>query len=106
MMSALMVSGTVDSAQFFELADDLIRTAADAAKGEHPRVAIFGECVYLLWAQGDIETAIQLEKLGNRIAEMYDVDILCAYCLGNIHGALDTQVFQRICAEHSAVHSW
>jgi CheY-like chemotaxis protein len=105
-LSALMVNGMVDSVRFFKLFGDLIVTAADAAKGEHTRVSIFAECAPLLWARGEVEAAIQLEKLANRLAEMYDVNILCGYCLGDVHGGIDTQIFQRISAEHSSVHSW
>ena len=73
---------------------------------EHARVAVFGECVDLLWAQGNVDGAIQMEKLGNRLAKIYDVDILCGYSLGSVEGGMDSDTFQRICAEHSAVHHW
>jgi hypothetical protein len=59
----------------------------------------------LLWAQGNGEAAIQVEKLGNQLAKMYDVDILCGYSLFGVEGGMAPQIFQRICAEHSAVHS-
>jgi len=32
---------------------------------------------HLLWAQGNAEAAIQVEKLGNQLAKRYAVDILC-----------------------------
>lgn len=79
-------------------------TAAGATKVEQARVAIFGEMCHLLWAQGNAEAAIQVEKLGNQLAKMYDVDILCGYSVGNIEVATNDEVFQRICAEHSAVY--
>jgi len=47
---------------------------------------------------------IATEKLGNQLANLYDVDILCGYSVGN-HGGMDTHLFQQICAQHSAVHS-
>jgi hypothetical protein len=78
-------------------------TAADAAKGEHPRVAIFGEMCHLLWAHGNGEAAIQVEKVGNQLAKTYQVHILCGYSLRR--GGMDSRVFERICAEHSAVYS-
>ena len=68
-------------------------------------VAVFEECVHLLWAQGNAEAAIQVEKLGNQLAKTYDVDILCGYSLGSVQGGMNSHIFQRICAEHSAVHS-
>ena len=85
--------------------DDLILTAAAVATAQHPRVAIFGECVHLLWAEGNAEAAIQMEKLGNQLVERYDVNILCGYSLHRSDDMMDGQLYQRICAEHSAVHS-
>ena len=105
-LSANMVNGMIDPVRFFKLSSDLIVTAADATNGEQARVAIFGECAPLLWAQGEVEAAIQLEKLCNQLAEMYEVNILCGYSLAHVQGAIDSHIFQRICAEHSAVHSW
>jgi MEDS: MEthanogen/methylotroph, DcmR Sensory domain len=84
---------------------NLILTAAKASKGEHPRVAVFGECVQLLWTQGNAEAAIQLEKLANELVNKYDVDILCGYSLDGFHDMMGGHIYQRICAEHSAVHS-
>ena len=79
-------------------------TAGKTAKGERPRVAVFGECVNLLCAQGDAEAAIQMEKLGNQLANLHDVDILCGYSPAHIQGEVDTHIFEQICAEHSAVY--
>jgi DNA-binding NarL/FixJ family response regulator len=104
-LSAFMLNGMPDPVRFLKLLGDLIATAADAAKGRQSRVAVFGECVQLLWTQGNAEAAIQMEKLGNQLAKTYDVDILCGYSLNRIQGGMDDPIFQRICAEHSAVHS-
>ena len=52
---------------------------------------------HLLWAQGNAEAAIQVEKLGNHLAKTYDIDILCGYSLGGVPGGMDSQIFQRIC---------
>ena len=103
-LSMFMVDGMPDPGRFMKAFRNLILAAADAAKGEHPHVAIFGECVHLLWAQGNPEAAIQMEKLGNRLTNLYGIDILCGYSLGSVPGGMDRNTFQRICAEHSAVY--
>jgi hypothetical protein len=100
-----MVNGMPDPVRFLELLGGLIVTAGRAAKGANRRVSVFGECVHLLWAQGNAEAAIQMEKLGNKVTQIHDVDILCGYSLSGVDVAMESQVFQRICAEHSAVHS-
>ena len=103
-LSTFMFNDIPNPVRFLKQLDDLIVTAAAAAKGEQPRVAVFGECVHLLWAQGNVEAAIQVEKLGNQLPKTCDLDILCGYSLGGVQGEMDTHIFQRICAEHSAVH--
>jgi len=103
-LSAFLLNGMPDPALFMKAFGNFIPRAANAAKVEHPRVAIFGECVHLLWAEGNAEAAIATEELGNQLIKTYAVDILCGYSVGQ--GGMDSQTFQRICAEHSAVYSW
>jgi FixJ family two-component response regulator len=100
-----MVHDMPDSARFFEAVGGLIRAAAKVGKTEHPRVAVFGEWVSFLSAEGNTEAAIRLEQLGNELTMTYEVDILCGYALTSFHGEEDERVFQEICAEHSAVYS-
>jgi hypothetical protein len=102
-LSAIIFNGMPDPVRFMRLFDDLMRLLAVAAKEKPSRVAIFGECVHLLWTQGNIEAAIQLEKLGNRLAQTYELDILCGYSVRGLLGGMDTQTYHRICAEHSSV---
>ena len=102
MLYALMQNGMPDPVLFMRAFGNLIPRAAKAARVGHPRVAIFGECVHLLWAEGNAEAAIAMEKLGNQLVKAYAVDILCGYSVGQ--AGMDGHIFQRICAEHSAVH--
>ena len=100
-LSTLVLNGMPDPAQFMKAFDDLILRATKTAKG---RVAVFGECGSLLLAQGNAEAAIRIEKLGNQLSGKYDLDILCGYSVNGLRGAMDEQRYQRIQAEHSAVH--
>jgi DNA-binding NarL/FixJ family response regulator len=104
-LSSLMVNDMPDWARFFEVVGGLVSRAAKAGKGEHSRVAMWGECGPLLWAEGKVDAAIQLEQFLNKLATIYEFDLLCAYALSSFHGEEDEHVFQSICAEHSAVYS-
>jgi CheY-like chemotaxis protein len=104
-LTALMVDGMPDPARFLKCLGDLIAIATTAAKGQQGRVAVFGECVHLLWAQGNVKAAVQFERLGNQLAKVYDVDILCGYSLGSVRVDMDSHIVRRICAEHSRVYS-
>jgi DNA-binding NarL/FixJ family response regulator len=102
-VSTFMVNDLPDPARFLDMADNLITAAAKSAVGEHPRVAMCGECDPPLWTVGKGEAAIRLEQLWNVVAKRYDVDILCGYPLSSFHCEQDSHIFQKICAEHSAV---
>ena len=103
-LSTFMVNDWPHTVRFFEGFTKLIEPASKAAKAEHPRVAIFGEGVALLWAKGNKDAAIRLEQLGNDLAKTHDVHILCAYPFSRFHVEEDKQAFSRICVEHSAVY--
>jgi len=104
MLSTFMVDGAPDRLRFFEGLCGLIESAIRAAKTGHPRVAICGECVGLLCAEGNVKAAIRLEEVGNDVAELHNVEIMCAYPLSSFHEE-HADAFERICAQHTAVYS-
>jgi len=102
-VSSFMDHEIPNPVRFFTLFGDLIATAAEAAKTEDRRVTVFGEGVNLLWEAGNLEAAIEVERLSHRLSKTLDVDILCGYSL---HGrSMDDAMHERICAEHSAIYS-
>lgn len=103
-LGTFMVDGVIDSPRFLDLFGNLIARAAQTVSKQQARVTVYGECVQLLWAQGNADEAIKLEQLTNQLLKAYDVDMLCGYSLTNFHDQPGTEMFQRICAEHSAVY--
>ena len=103
-LSTFMVNDMPDAARFFETFSNSIQSASKAAKARYPRVAICGEGVALLWAEGKREAAIRIEQLCNDLAKIHKGDILCAYPF-SLHIQEDEDAFKTICAEHSAVYS-
>ena len=104
-LSTIMVNDLPDPVRFFGGIGGLIESAAKAAKSEQAQVVVFGEAVALLQAEGNADAAIRFEQLGNDLGKTYNVDILCGYPLQSFHGEKNRDVFQSICAEHSAVYS-
>jgi DNA-binding NarL/FixJ family response regulator len=97
-LSTVMVNGMPDQALFSTSLSGLIEAVSQRTHVEHPRVAIFGECVGLLCDAGQPAAAISLEKIGNDLAQTHNLEILCAYPLPQ-NGTL-----QSICAEHTTVY--
>jgi DNA-binding NarL/FixJ family response regulator len=88
-----------EPARFLEAINGL-RAAAVKAGKVHPRIAFCGERAGRLWAEGRTAEAVQLEQFCDELAP--DVDILCLYPLPR---NTDDGALERICAEHTAVHS-
>jgi CheY-like chemotaxis protein len=97
-LSTITVNGMPDPVLFSASLRGLIESISKRNRIEHPRVAIFGECVGLLCAGHNTDAAIRLEQVGNDLSQKYNLDILCAYPLPE-NGAL-----KPICAEHTAVY--
>jgi len=102
-LSSFMVDGWPDETRFWKTGTSLIVQAAKASSGEHPRVAACGECAAGLLRDGKVDAAIRLERLWNELASTYNVDVFCGYSTGILPDE-GSDVFQRICKEHSAVH--
>jgi DNA-binding NarL/FixJ family response regulator len=104
-LATFMVNDLPDRVRFLKVAGELIAAATKAATGPSPRVAACGEGTPTLWAQGKAQAAIQLEHLWDEIAKTCNVDIMCGYILERSQREAKTHIYERICAEHSAVRS-
>lgn len=97
-LSAFMVNDLPDRDNFFKLVEDLIATAK-AATGNAASVAVCGECASILWTQGKLDAAIQLECFCNEIAQSHKMDILCSYLLNISSEEEQNEICERLGAE-------
>jgi hypothetical protein len=64
-------------------------------------IAACGECAPTLWANGNVEAAMQLEHLWDEIGKSRQIDILCGYPMIARDEAV--KAVRSLCAEHTAV---
>lgn len=102
-LSDIMVNGLPDRGRCFETLGSVIESSVKATKTEHSRISVFGECAPLLWAEGNTNGAIELEKVCNDLIKTRDIEVLCAYPLRLSQRADDEATFNSICAEHTNV---
>jgi DNA-binding NarL/FixJ family response regulator len=102
-VSKIMNSCMPDPARCVKLVGDLIARVSKNARGEHARVAFFGECSPALLADGNVEAAVRLEHHWDELMKSYDTYTLCGYLSSAFPQGENDQLFERICAEHSAV---
>ena len=93
-----------DPVRFFEATKNLV-AVAELTKRKGHRVHACGEVAPLLWAEGNVEGAIQAENLLDQVVKTYDIDSLCAYPLNGFEGEQNQALFERLCAEHSSFSS-
>lgn len=102
-VEAYLVNGVVDPARVSALTDSLMATVGDSV-GSKNRVVACGESAPLLWARGDVQGALQLERLWHTAASKYGINVLCAYSTAAFEADLDGDGLNRVCAEHSAIY--
>jgi signal transduction histidine kinase len=89
--------------RFRDVVGGIVAKALACARGEQPRVAVFGEMVALLWADGKAEAAIRLEQLWNELSRTKSFSLFCAYPMSSFDREEDAGLLLKVCNEHSAV---
>lgn len=100
-LSAIMPDDRLDEGRFADVTRRVIEAARAAARGRPPRVSACSEAAFLLWEQGMTDAAIRLEQLWDRLANIYDLGVLCGYALNAFRGGDGGEGFQRIFSKHS-----
>jgi CheY-like chemotaxis protein len=103
-LSSLMVKDMPDPRRCAKVVNDLVVRARENGNRDHARLAILGECAPTLLLRGNQEGAVRLEHLWDEITRNYQADTLCGYLRHTLLQEENSLVFQRICAEHSAIH--
>jgi len=103
LLTQVMAHGNVDRTSFERIVGDHVRRASHASSGKEQMVAIFGELVALLAADGNYEAAIDLEQCWNELARTHQFTLHCGYSMGVFKKAEDIEALLRICDAHTAV---
>jgi hypothetical protein len=98
-MDALLINGRLAPHRFDKLIGDLIREATETGRP----VRAFGEIVALMWADGHVAAALELEELWNGLGQEAMFTLYCAYPLASVEGEGDVDAFHEVCRQHSAV---
>ncbi|HEX4921627.1 MAG TPA: response regulator [Candidatus Bathyarchaeia archaeon] len=104
-LSKFMVDDLPDPIRLFKVLNDLIASVSSGTGGAPTRVVACGGLAPVLLSQGKPESAIRLEQLWDQVVKRYGLDTLCTYSRSSFESEQGKDVFQRICALHSAVHS-
>jgi hypothetical protein len=102
-LAHLTVNGKLSRARFDEFIREIFMPLEAAAESEPKRVAVCGEVVSLLWADGKAEAAIELEHFWNELAERVCCRLRCFYPIASFPDVGQNELFLKLCAEHAHV---
>lgn len=97
LLDRFMVDGRPDEHAFTAAVEPLLEPASSGG-----RVRAFGEMVALLWERGDVDGAIRLEDLWNRLSTTHTFELLCAYPMGTFDSGQHA-AFEAVCDRHNTV---
>ena len=103
LLPRIMVNGQVDERRFTEIMGGLLTQARNATDCQDSRIAVFGELVALLWADGKPQEAIRLEQVWNELARNHYFSLLCAYPITGFDTDRHVELFLKMCAQHSGI---
>jgi DNA-binding NarL/FixJ family response regulator len=96
------ISEPVDAARIVEILNGL-RDAASKAGKRNPCIAVCGERAGRLWASGETDKAIGIERFFNELAKSHHIELLCPYPIPRERHADEN--LKSVCAEHTVVNS-
>jgi hypothetical protein len=95
----LMDAGQVDGAAFDRVIGGLVR---QAGTGGRP-VRLYGEMVALLWDDGLVNAAIELEAMWVELGRTHSFSLFCSYPAGSVTGVGYLDAFAAVCRLHREV---
>jgi hypothetical protein len=102
-LERLTVNGKLDKTLFDKFFREVVMPLKAAAESKPQRVAVCGEVVALLWADGKPEAAIELERYWNEVAEQDSFYLRCFYPVLSFSDPEKNELFLKLCAEHASV---
>jgi MEDS: MEthanogen/methylotroph, DcmR Sensory domain/Histidine kinase-like ATPase domain len=91
--------GQVDAHAFRDVVGSVVREAVETGR----EVRAYGEMVALLWDEGHVLGAIELEKLWNGLAAEFQFSLFCAYHIHSVAGEEHADALHEVCRLHTAV---
>ncbi len=98
-LAKFRANGRLDREAFRAVVGSVIRAAA--ADGRP--VWAFGEMVAVLWDEGDVLAAIELEALWNDLGRELSFSLWCAYRRSSVSDPAQAEALQEVCRLHSDV---
>jgi hypothetical protein len=98
-VATFMSDGPIERNVFRRVVGSIVRRAGASGRPVH----VYGEMVALLWANGHVPAAIEVEEPWNELARELEFSLMCTYSSETVQGDEHAEALQRVCHLHSSV---
>jgi len=100
-LDQLMPDGALDWRRFEQVAGEMVRSLRRA----NPRGGLraYGEMVGMLWSDGQIEAAVQLEKFWNALLGSTEFTLFCGYAIDVASEEFQSEHVREVVRAHTHV---
>ena len=98
-----MRDGRPDADRLADIVGGLDRLRLSSARGPKSRLTIFGEMAALLSRNGNVEAAVEVERIWNDLTRPLPFLTVCSYPIECFEDEGSRKLFPSVCAEHWAV---
>jgi DNA-binding NarL/FixJ family response regulator len=102
-LAQFMRDGRADADRLAEIVHDLERSRLAFCDSADCRLTIFGEMAVLLCRNGEVEAALNVEQIWNRLTRSLPFLTVCSYPIECFRDPAHAKLFPDICGEHRAV---
>lgn len=99
MVSQFTAGGRVDGAGFDRVIGGMLRKAVESGRS----VRAYGEMVALLWDDGLVSAAVDLEAMWNGLRSQYPFSLFCAYPAHSVAGDNQSDAVDEVCLLHGGI---
>jgi anti-sigma regulatory factor (Ser/Thr protein kinase) len=98
-LERFLVNGHPDARRFDDVVGEVVRSAAATGRP----VYAYGEMVALLWDDGRVNAAIELETFWNDLGLSVPFSLFCAYPSSSVKGEDQAELLSQVCCLHTAI---
>ena len=98
-LERFQINGRPDARAFDRVVGDVVRSAAGTGR----QVRAYGEMVALLWDEGRVNAAIELESLWNDLSARVPFSLFCSYPSAGMMASDQEELLNQVCCMHAAV---
>lgn len=102
-LSQFMRDGRPDADCLADVVGGLDRLRLSSARGPQSRLTIFGEMAVLLCRNGNVEAAVEVERIWSDLTRTLSFLTVCSYPIECFQDEGSRKLFPIVCAEHGAV---